>query len=693
MTLITRRDVLLGLGGGFAGTLLTPVPWALLRDVAIWTQHRRALPIPEAGEAGVRAAACTLCPAGCSLRVRTVGGRPVFVAGERRHPLGGGACALGLALHHLAHHPLRLDGPAHADGSGRLTRITREAAVAALVSALGEARRLGRGVLVLDQRPGRSISRSYRELLSRVPGGAYATPEGEDATLAALAANVPGQTLGVDLETTRTLLSFGAPVLESWGRPGRVAAARPRLHVVQIDTWRSPSATVADQWIAVRPGAEGPLALGLARVLVAHGLVAPPADDVRRLIEPFDAARVASLAGIETGAIEALGRALLVRGPAVAIGGGDPGGGPLPSDDERAIGLLNVVLGAFERGAIVTRGAVPDEIPGAAAPALRLADVPDREAGVIVVDAASAGRALPWSAVERKLAPGGLVVSLSPFAWDLARHARLHVPAPAPLEAYDEVLPGLDAPMAGYALSAPLLAPRPEATDPAALLQQVARAAGLEPPTCGSLEEGLRHRVAAIHASRRGRLISRTEDGFREGEVSSAEALWQALVEGGCWVDDGPRPPLASLKASLPSQPAVARWLRPDEAGSGLPLVATGARGAVGMLPVSPVLTKLYLETGLRPGVERVGMNPATARALGLADGRVVRVESPSAVVVMGRLCCDVSLPPGCVALAAGPDPAAMHESDPARPRGAVALAVVEGDLVWRRTRVVVREA
>jgi len=107
----TRRDVLFGLGGGLAGVALTPVPWKLLDDTAIWTQRRHALPVPPRGPVTLRPAACTLCPAGCALRVRCVGVRPVAVVGEARHPLGGGACALGLTLHHLAYHPLRLAGP------------------------------------------------------------------------------------------------------------------------------------------------------------------------------------------------------------------------------------------------------------------------------------------------------------------------------------------------------------------------------------------------------------------------------------------------------------------------------------------------------------------------------------------------------------------------------------------------------
>jgi hypothetical protein len=44
---VTRRDVLWGLGGGLAGATLTPVPWKLLDDTAIWTSAATPARRPE----------------------------------------------------------------------------------------------------------------------------------------------------------------------------------------------------------------------------------------------------------------------------------------------------------------------------------------------------------------------------------------------------------------------------------------------------------------------------------------------------------------------------------------------------------------------------------------------------------------------------------------------------------------------
>ena len=479
---VTRRDVLWSLGGGLAGAAVTPVPWKLLDDTAIWTQRRHALPVPPRGPVTFRPAACTLCPAGCALRVRCVGAQPVAVVGEARHPLGGGACALGLTLHHLAYHPLRLAGPA-VRVNGRRESVTLDAAVERIAQAVENARGAGQRVTVLDRRPGRVVSAAWRRLLAACPQGLYVTPAGEgaDAGRPAGRALAKPVTLGLDIERTRTLVSFGAPVLEGWGRPGRMLAARRGLRVVQVDAWRSPSAALADEWVAISPGGEGPLALALAHVVVREQK-APVSDDVRRALEGFSPLRAAPRTGVAPERIESLARALVRPSPAVAIGGGDPGAGPLPPDAERAIALLNVVLGSVGReGGFVPRRSLPEASADAVGTlSTALEDVPAGSVGVLLLDAADDGRALPWPLLRRALAKDAVMVSLSPFDGALAREADVLVPAPAPLEAWDEVLATADASVASYSVSAPVLQPPPGATDTVALLQRLAAALRVE---------------------------------------------------------------------------------------------------------------------------------------------------------------------------------------------------------------------
>jgi anaerobic selenocysteine-containing dehydrogenase len=685
----TRRDILFGLGGSAAGLALSPLPWKLLDDVSIWTQRRHALPLPPRGSVSFRATHCTLCPGGCALRVRCVAERPLAAMPAAGQPGGAGACALGLTLPHLPLHPLRLAGPQRRNG-GRPEPVTLETAVEQIAAATRGAEKDGRSVMVLDRRPGRVVSTAWLELLSALPNGVYATLPGEDATFAALggALEQPAP-LGVDLEQTGTLVSFGAPVLEGgWGRPGRVLAARSRLRVVQVDAWRSPSAALADEWLSVAPGAHGLVAIALAHAVARErGL----GDPLRQALAPFAPERVASAAGVDASRMDALARSLVARGPAVAIGGGDPGAGPLGNDVEQAIALLDLALGSVGvPGGFVARRPVP-EAPSMAqgATLAALHEVPTASVAVALVDAADDGRALPWPALERVLAPGALVVSLSPFDGVLARRAALVVPAPAPLEAPEEVLPSADAAVASWAM-APALVPAPQAAiDGVALAARLASALGASVPQA-TLEERLKQRAAAIHGAGRGRFLARGERDWTETAVDSADAAYELVAQGGTWVDDPAPTPKAGARVPQLSKDAVARWTAPS--ADGLALVPFAVRGTAGSTPVSPLLTKLYQESDLRPPTAVVAVSPATARALRIGDHRRVRVTSGAGSVI-AELRHDPSLPDGRLALAAGPDPAALQPGAMPGTTGALPLAVTEEDGTWRATRVRVEEA
>jgi anaerobic selenocysteine-containing dehydrogenase len=146
------------------------------------------------------------------------------------------------------------------------------------------------------------------------------------------------------------------------------------------------------------------------------------------------------------------------------------------------------------------------------------------------------------------------------------------------------------------------------------------------------------------------------------------------------------------VAASLPSVAALAAWAAPAPAAAGLALVSFAARGTAGSTPVSPLLTKLYQETELRPSTTVALVHPQTAAALGLADGQPAAVEGAAGRAV-AALRLDASMPPGRVALAAGPDRAGLQPRERGAAAGALAVAGTEADGTWRKARVRVREA
>ena len=481
---------------------------------------------------------------------------------------------------------------------------------------------------------------------------------------------------------------------------------RKGLRVVQLDTWRSPSAGLADEWLPIAPGAEGPLAMALAHVVVGLDPTHASAP-VRAALAGFEPARVAAGLGVPPARIEALARSLLSARPSVAIGGGEAGGGSLGRDAERAIALLNQVLGSVGvEGGLVPRRVLPEaprlaETPGAAdASHARLADVPAGSIRLAILDGADDGRALPWPALARTLSADALVVSLSPFDHDLAHHAQLLVPGAAPLEAYEEALPTPDAERASYGLSAPLLSRPDGGTDTVALTGLLAQALGLTlaphiaagGEKAGTLEERLRRRVAAIHAAGRGRWLAHGASGYAETQPADPEAAWRVLLDGGGWIDAPLDPAAGGLgPPPLPSSAALARWRQERRVEGGLALVSFADRGTVGSIPVSPLLSKIYQESDLRPSVATAAVHPRTAEALGLGDRQRARIASAAGAIEV-ELRCDPLLPEGRLALAAGPDPVALHPAAPAATH-ASPLRVVDADGAWRGTRVQLREA
>ena len=340
---VSRRDLLLWSAGATAGLAFTPVPWKLLGDVSVWTQNWSWIPQPPRGPVEIKKSHCTLCPNGCGIRVRMVAGWPVGVAGARNHSLSRGAlCPLGFGAHQLIWHPQRLRTVHHGSSTS-----SWDEAHAAFTKACGEG-----SILIVDGYPGRAAS-SLFETFVRKRGGTYGIVFGQESkalTPYEAWTGVPTTALGYDLENARTIVSFGAPLLDGWGSPGqftRLWAERAagmsdaQLRLIQIEPSFSRTAARAWQWVTIRPGGETALAAGIARVLLEEQLVR-----ARGPMPLVTVAESAEQSQISTSAIRDLARTIVARPPALAIA----------NDDNPAIAALNVVLGAVGTpGGIVPR--------------------------------------------------------------------------------------------------------------------------------------------------------------------------------------------------------------------------------------------------------------------------------------------------------------------------------------------------
>ena len=148
-----RRNLLRFVGGATAGVLITPMPWKLINDSALWSQNWSWIPKLPTGPRTVKYTTCTLCPAGCGVEARCVGERPVGLAGVSKHPLSGGTlCALGVAAHHLPYHPRRASFPLKRSPLGKHIPVSLDVAISEVSRAIG-GRGRGTSVAILDERP------------------------------------------------------------------------------------------------------------------------------------------------------------------------------------------------------------------------------------------------------------------------------------------------------------------------------------------------------------------------------------------------------------------------------------------------------------------------------------------------------------------------------------------------------------
>src|ERR1035441_7037282 len=345
----SRRDIFKFAGGAVAGAFFTPAPWRLLTDTALWSESWPGVPRPARGEIRAKFTNCALCPAGCAVRARCVGEQPVSLAGVR-----GGLCPFGLSAHHLPFHPARLK-------QGPIGEAT------AAVAQQGT-----EGIAVLDLNPGRTVSWTHRRAMASLKG-LYLAPE--------------SQTVAYDLSAARTVLSIGAPLLDGWGTPSNVIAARQNFRLLQAADREVRKAVLADEWIPLAPGTERAFAQEI----------------------------LGALQGERTSVVA---KQLATDGSSLVLG------------DAPEIAQINHLLGACGKTIVAPSEApVPEPWKRSAAAITRLADVPDHSIRVLLIDESNATSYIPWRFIEPKLTGDNpLVVTFAATRGGYARHAQYALP-------------------------------------------------------------------------------------------------------------------------------------------------------------------------------------------------------------------------------------------------------------------------
>jgi len=372
---------------------------------------------------------------------------------------------------------------------------------------------------------------------------------------------VPAAALGYDLANAKTIVSFGAPLLDGWGTPGwltrlwaerAAGAAEPDLRLIQIEPFLSLTAARAWQWFPVRPGGGTALAAGIARVLLEEQLVRTSGPMPR-----LPLAECAAQSGVSPDAIRALARLMVAQAPVVAIG----------NDDNPAVAALNVVLGALgtSGGIIQKRKRAKSYV--ASAPVIN-------SARAVLIDST-----VPWDFVPQTHA------EIFRFAaWDGGLNkADWLLPAPGFLEELTDVPCAPASAIETYAIAPSLVKAPTEVHGAAQFLRLV-------DPDLKPVDEIIHTRCEDLFRAKTGTLCASERTPVTN--IPSVEKLEEQLRSGAFWM--GEPQPRAGLRCQLREWPEV------ESCAQGAPHFSAG------QLPVLPPLaSKLYQESSLRETPER----------------------------------------------------------------------------------------
>jgi len=291
---------------------------------------------------------CAQCDAGCNIKGRVREGRILKLEGNPDSTINRGKmCGLGQAGVQHHYNPDRVREPLLRNGSEGKT-ITWEKAYALIAEKLQGVS--GDQVAFLSG----GVSGHLKVLL-----GNYLESLGcnnhfvYEAVAPGVVRAANKKAYGVEMprfsiNKAKVVLSFGADFLGAWVSPVhfsqqyaefRKGVDGQRGTLIQVESKMTLTGANADRWVAVRPGTEGVLALGIINALgMATG-------EIAELAKEYNHARVTKETGVSAGQVDKIAALLKLRSPSLVLAGSAAEGYAHGSQNAAAIYLLNHVLG------------------------------------------------------------------------------------------------------------------------------------------------------------------------------------------------------------------------------------------------------------------------------------------------------------------------------------------------------------
>jgi anaerobic selenocysteine-containing dehydrogenase len=578
------------------------------------------------GQEGWVHTVCQQCSAGCGLNVRVMQGESIRtidgqqkrvkavqakkIEGNPAHPINlGGTCARGQAGVQALYHPDRLQSPmklSGARGSGQYQPISWKEAQQLLVAQLQQVQSAPQSLAIVTGRKNRG---TFGTVVERFASGfgttnvvSYDPFDPQPIRKAMQLVTGSAQLPIVDFANANYLLSFNANLFETFLSPVRYIASygafrqgRPGIRgkFVQAEPRLSQTAACADEWLPIRPGTEGLLALAMAHVIVNEKLhdaefVSQRAGGFAEwsaALANYSPETVASQIDVRAERITRIAREFAQRRPSVAVG------------DSRdvasltAIYALNALVGAYGRpGGILfdaaeSAGPAPAAAPGGSAGRAQAAAPAQTETDILSLIGSMGGKeiralllidgnplfTLPEAEKLRSALAGvPFIASFASFMDETAAMADLILPNHTPLERWADDVPEPGVGFAVRSLGQPAVEPRFDTRDAGDVLIETAKSLGgraAEALPFENMAAAVKESFRPLHALQMG---STTDADF--------DAFFRKVTEAGGWWN----PPTSPAE-----QPAAAR-------PAGAPTAGRAERRVTFVAPSTPIAARAF---------------------------------------------------------------------------------------------------
>ncbi len=491
---------------------------------------------------------CLNCPTRCAIKVRVVNGKAVRIVGNDRSTYSDGKTCprshIGLQVLYdpnRVKNPLRrTNGNKGKDEDPEWEEIKWDDALTAIKDRLNSLSNPERLLIIqgLNTTSDEDLINRFAKSFGTLNLLREDNLETEADRKGKLLANVCNNS-GYDLENANYILSFGADIIESedplsrnlrlWGK---IRRERPnRARVVVIDPRYSLTASKADEWIPIKPGYEGALAMSIANVIVSKGLYDDTTDFFKNRVEGFEAYKglvqsedfkpenIADTIGISADVIRRIAEEFASFKPAIAWTGAGATSWPHGSYASHAIFCLNALVGSIDvKGGIIYQESPPyEDMPTiGGTPGISLREVKDSLSNIDTIIGFNSNliMSVPDTKDWDEALSKPYYVHIAPSLTEMAKYADIVLPACTYLEewAYESAPPG-----SGYAeakIKQPVIEPLYYSRPTAQIIFDLA--------------SGLKDTVKDAFKG-----IGDNPKGFVE--YRTAGALWNKLVTDGVW--------------------------------------------------------------------------------------------------------------------------------------------------------------